>query len=125
MDQEICLDSDVLIGLLRGYTDIKEKLSKIEPLTLCTTSVNIFELWSGREEKEKTLEFMGEYKIFDFDKDSAKIAGNIHKTLKKEGVQVEMRDLFIAVICIKNNLKLFTFNKKHFERLKRFGLILF
>ena len=126
MDEKICLDSDVLIELERGNLEVKRILElKKETATLSTTPINVFELWFGFKNKEEIFLLIEDLFIYNFDKNAAKVAGDIKRTLKKEGEDIEIRDLFIAAICIKNNLKLFTFNKKHFERLMRFGLILF
>lgn len=79
-----------------------------------------FGLEEKNEEIFKLLEWLN---IFDLDEKSAKIAADILLALKKGGTPVEIRDMFIAAICIKNDLELLTYDK-HFERIKKFGLIL-
>jgi len=124
MVDEICLDTNIIIDSIARKEDALKLVRNLDFIDtfLCTTSVNVFELWQGERPLEKITYTINTLVVFDFDKDSAKIAGRIMKILKKEGKQLDMRDLFIASICIKNDLKLFTLNKKHFERLKRFGL---
>jgi hypothetical protein len=53
---------------------------------------------------------------------SLKVASTIYSDLRKRGELIEDPNLLIASICIANDLSLMTGNKKHFERLKRYGL---
>jgi tRNA(fMet)-specific endonuclease VapC len=39
-----------------------------------------------------------------------------------KGDILDVRDIFIASVCIIEGLELLTFNLKHFERMKKFGL---
>ncbi len=87
-----------------------------------STSINSFEVWYGRKAQEPVSELFDWLDIFQFDNESARIAADIMRSLKQKGKMIEMRDIFIASICIKNNIELLTDNKKHFDRLKEFGL---
>lgn len=124
MVKKICLDTDVLISLFKKDETTKKLLESLGEIIFATTSVNIFELWFGRKEQEGTSELIESLEIFNFDKTSAKISADILRVLKKQGQLLEFRDVFMASICIKNNLELLTLNKKHFNRLKKLGLIL-
>lgn len=123
MDRKICLDSDIIINFLRKSHKAKETLNKLGG-EFYTTQINLFEIWSGRLiDEEKTIkEMLNSLIKFDFDEDAAIKAGDIMVNLKKSGNIIDFRDLFIASICIVNNLELLTNNKKHFERLKKYGL---
>ncbi len=63
-------------------------------------------------------------KKLNFDDKSALEAGDILRNLKTSGKLLNFRDVFIASICINNKIELLTYNKKHFERLSKHGLIL-
>jgi len=122
MVRQICLDSDVLIDLALGKEEIINFIRQTEA-ELYTTSINIFEIWSERNEKQKNIEnLIRGLRKLNFDEESALKAGEIRKTLKEKGEITDIRDIFIGAICIKNNLELITNNKKHFERIKQFGL---
>lgn len=123
MDRKICLDSDVLIELTKGNKEIVECLQKFDA-SLYTSSINVFELWTGRlkKEEENIHNLIISLKKEGFDSESAIKAGDINLSLKEKGELIDFRDLFIASICITNNLELFTLNKKHFERLSKYGL---
>ncbi len=122
MVRKICLDSDVLVSLLSGNKKTKVIIEQLEG-EFHSTVINVFEIWFGRKENEKIFKLLKWLNIHDLDEKSAKIAADILRKLKKEGKILEIRDLFIAAICIKNDLELLTLDK-HFKRLKKFGLIL-
>lgn len=122
MVRQICLDSDALIELVLGNEQtlnfIKQTAAEWH-----TTVINVFEIWSERNEKQQNVEsLMNGLKKHELSEASALKAGEIRRRLKEKGEFTEIRDLFIGSICIAQNLELFTYNKKHFERLRLFGL---
>lgn len=121
--KKICLDSDVVIELLKGNPKIVEIINSL-PADFYLTTINIFEIWTGRieNETEKIIGLLSEFNILEFDKKSSLRAGDIRKKLKEKGELIDIRDVFIASICIQNNIELLTYNKKHFNRLEKFGL---
>jgi len=122
MVRQICLDSDVLIDLALGKEEIINFIRQTEAEWF-TTTINIFEIWSERNEKQKNIEnLIMALKKIDWDEKSALKAGEIRKALKEKGEIIEIRDIFIGAACIENKLELLTNNKKHFERMKQFGL---
>ncbi len=121
MVEKVCIDSDYLISILHNKEYHKSVLQSLDA-EIYTTSINIFELEYGKKEGEDIVELISKFNIVDFDKESAQISGRILLSLKKEGQIVDYKDIFIGAICIKNDLRLLTENKKHFERLKKFGL---
>lgn len=121
MDRKICLDSDILIDLSKGVNEIGERIDNLDAI-FYITSINLFEIWFGRRNKENLKQFIESFNILDFDLDSALLAGDILRKLKDSGLTIDFRDLFIASICIINKIELMTNNLNHFERLKNFGL---
>lgn len=121
--RKICLDSDIVISLLNRDEPTYASLQKLNA-TFCITAITSFEVWCGRNKPETIFDILESFQTLDFDTHTGRLAGDIFRKLKEQGNLIEMRDLFIGAICIKNNIELFTFNKKHFERLKEFGLIL-
>ena len=87
-----------------------------------TTSVNVFEIWYGKEKQEGVEEFINQIENINITKEIGIKTAEILKELKKKGLLVEFRDVFIASACIINNIELLTNNRKHFERIKSFGL---
>lgn len=123
MVRKICLDSDVIIGLLNKDEAAFRVMASLDA-AFYTTSINLFEVWFGRKEQETVFQLFESLEIRDFDSQSSRLAADMLRELKKRGQQLEVKDIFIAATCIRNNLELLTYNKKHFERLKQFGLIL-
>ena len=121
MVRKICLDTDILINIMRNDSRTKNVIAAFDA-DFYTTTINVFELWQGHRKGEETMEFLEPLKKVDFDEKSAFTAGGIQRKLFDKGDALEIRDLLIGTICIRNDLELLTFNVKHFERLKRFGL---
>jgi tRNA(fMet)-specific endonuclease VapC len=118
--RKVCLDSDVIIDFLREGNS-KAIVSSLDAV-FYTSSVNVFEVWYGKKSKENVPEFLDKLETFSFDEKAAVLAAEILLSLRKKGELVEYRDVFLAAICIRNELELLTLNLKHFERLKKFGL---
>ncbi|MBU2616046.1 MAG: type II toxin-antitoxin system VapC family toxin [Nanoarchaeota archaeon] len=123
MVEKICLDSDVIINFLRKDPRTKTSLEKLGR-NFYTTPINVFEIWSGRisGEEEKIRDVLDSLDKNNFDEKAAIKAAEMNTELASTGNVLDFRDIFIASICITNNLCLLTENKKHFERMKKFGL---
>ena len=121
MVREICLDSDFLIDFFKNKEKAVAIFNSLNA-NYCLTSINVFELWEGRKKEEKLKEFFEQAEIKNFDYKSALLAAIINSSLKQKGEEIEIRDVFIAAICIEHNLELLTYNIKHFERMEKFGL---
>ncbi|MBI2632647.1 type II toxin-antitoxin system VapC family toxin [Candidatus Pacearchaeota archaeon] len=123
MDRKICLDTNIIIDFLRKNPKTKRIIDNLGE-EFYTTQIITFEVWSGRLKHEENMikDMLGSLIKIDFNENSALKAGDIQMKLKETGDLIDFRDLFIASICIVNDLELLTNNKKHFEKLKKFGL---
>lgn len=119
--RKICLDTDILIQMMRNDESVKAIMASFDS-TFHTTSINVFEIWQGHRKGEETLELLSPIVKLDFDEKSAFVAGDIQRKLLDNGQVLDIRDVFVASACISNNAELLTLNKKHFERMKKFGL---
>ncbi|HLD04655.1 MAG TPA: type II toxin-antitoxin system VapC family toxin [Candidatus Nanoarchaeia archaeon] len=99
----------------------KQRIESLDA-SFYTSSVNAFEIWMGRKESERVLELLSWLEVIPFDMSAACLAGDVMRSLKKDGNIIEFRDLFVATICIRHNIELLTYNQKHFARLKKYGL---
>lgn len=120
-----CLDSDILIAILRGDRSVLPFIKKLdEEGKDFTTSVNAFEILFGakKSNKEKNIEesrkLLAKLEILRFDEKAAEKASDIFSELSKKGEQIELQDLFSASIAIANGCRLVTRNIKHFSRIK-------
>lgn len=125
MEQKVCLDTDVVIALLNDEERIKNIANYIGNPEVFISSITLFELLLRKTNLDKVESFRSNVKILDIDETVARKASSILKELKERGNILDLKDLFIASTSIINNCTLMTFNKKHFERMKEFGLTLF
>ncbi|MBI4449000.1 hypothetical protein HY641_03170 [Candidatus Woesearchaeota archaeon] len=72
----------------------------------------------------ETFELLEELHPLPFDDQSARLAGDVRRSLSKRGLSLDFGDIAVGSICIRNDTPLKTLNKKHFERLTEFGLVL-
>lgn len=112
------LDTNVMIELFKGNRRVVEQLSADEEYAL--PSIVLFELLSGNPKPHQrlTLEKMP---VFDFDRTSAEIAGEIFYDLASKGKMPPTKDLLIAATAIAHDFELLTCDNK-FERFKEYGL---
>ena len=116
------LDSDIMVGLLRGDGKAKEKIAQImEREALSTTTVNSFELFKGaflskkREENLKEVNAMLQnINILPFDYKSSIVCAAKFKELSDKGKEISLADLLIASIAISERETLVTRNEKDF-----------
>lgn len=104
-----CVDSNIIIDFLRNKEpgiNIIKKLSQKDQ-ELVTTSINSFEILKGikdvsREKQERIKSLLSKFKILNFDSESSEKAAEIFESLKKEGQSLDLADIRIASIAIKN-----------------------
>lgn len=123
MVQRVCVDSNILIALLRKDEATKNLIQQTDA-DFCISSITSFELWRGRRNAEPVEELLSWLPVLPLDDESSRLAGDMFRDLQDKGALIDLRDLFIAATCITNHLPLLTYNKKHFERLKKYGLTL-
>ena len=121
-----CLDTDLLISILRGKDEARKIVDELdEEAKGATTSINAFEIFFGANKSERKDENVKEaakllkkLMVFPLDLSSSQRAAQISATLAASGETIDYRDAMIAAITIENNLALVTRNKTHFKRVK-------
>jgi len=117
------LDTDTISYYLRGVEPLKEKFSQHQH-KLASTTVNYSELIYGLKKRDNKkylpqVELIFEnIKVYDFDKKSAKVFGELKATMQKKGVVVADMDLMIASIVIANGERLISNNLGHFSKIE-------
>ncbi|MBI2903120.1 MAG: type II toxin-antitoxin system VapC family toxin [Candidatus Methylomirabilis oxyfera] len=114
------LDSDVLIDLLAD----REPAATIIPTLLelevaATTAVTVYELYSGagRAGDRRDLNtLLSSLTILPLDARSARYAGAVDHSLRRDGHPINPGDTLIAGICLANSLAIVSRNVRHFER---------
>ena len=125
--ERACLDTDILIDYMRKPSNAVKRIMKgvlDRKISICTTSVNTFEILLGAhlapkqtELIEETEDFIEQLEIVNFDYEASLEAGRIMAGLRKRGQVVEIRDLFVGCICKVGDLTLITRNMKHYKRI--------
>ena len=123
MEQKVCLDTDVVIAILNNEERAVKAVEKIGNGNVFITTITLFELLLRKTNLQAIEIFRNKVYVLDFNEEAARKASDIFKELQNKGRMTDIRDVFIASICIANGGSLSTFNKKHFEHIKEISLI--
>ncbi|WP_457550819.1 type II toxin-antitoxin system VapC family toxin [Archaeoglobus sp.] len=118
---ERVLDTSIIIAIARNNERvINYLLENHKNTTFYITAITRFELKCGKTKDIEDL-YINMLKTLPFDDRSADVAAYIYREHSKDGRIPSIKDLFIASICIANNLTLITLDRD-FEIFKEFGL---
>jgi tRNA(fMet)-specific endonuclease VapC len=121
-----CLDTDLLVAILRGREDAELKMNEVDREgRQCTTAITAFELFYGAYKSkqrhtnlEKTRMVLERVDVLSLDYESSEGAGEILADLAARGDMIDFRDAMIAGIAKAKGLTLVTRNEEHFARVK-------
>lgn len=124
----ILLDSDVLIEILdkkseRGNQALNLILESGEEMF--ASAIVLHEVLYGLHKREKSIEDVLLVPVLDYTRADSLLSSKIELEIEEKGTPIERTDTMIAAIAVNNEAKLYTFNTKHFSRLKSLGLKLF
>ncbi len=117
------LDTDTISYYLRGDENVRKKFLA-HRVELASTVINYSELIFGLKRRDNKnllpkVELMFDnIKIYNFDKNSARVFGILKALLCKNGTTVADMDLMIASIAIANDEVLISNNLKHFKNIE-------
>ena len=114
----LIVDTDILVWLLKGNAEIKEKFTETAIKTkgyLFITPIQIAEIYAGIREKEKieTESFLDSFYFIDIKEKTGRIAGEFISEYGKSH-NVTLADAMIAASAKISGFKLWTLNKKHY-----------
>jgi len=125
--EDILIDTDIVIDYLRSKNKSSTVLVQmIDQYTLLLSSITEFELFLGArtEQHVEDLKILfDEIEVLPFDFGCGRIASDIWKDIQNKHQHAEIKDIFIASIAIRNNIRFCTFNKKHFNAIKDVRLL--
>jgi tRNA(fMet)-specific endonuclease VapC len=121
-----CVDTDFMIGILRGKSDAERKMKELdEEGRQATTAVNAFELFYGAYKSrdnsinvQMASSLLNRLDVLPLNLDSSAKAGEALASLASAGEPIDFRDALIAGISMVNGLSLVTRNKQRFARVK-------
>jgi predicted nucleic acid-binding protein len=125
-----CIDSDLLVAILRGNADAQSKMDELDTEGRnATTSINAFEIFYGAarsSKREKNLDeakrMISRLEVMPLDIESANKAAVVAADLAEKGEQIDFRDVLVAGIALTNELSLVTKNARHFARIRNLTL---
>jgi len=124
-ERRILLDSDILIDYLRGKKEGRRFILYVLENAKCfITSINIAEIYSGKELEDPNKEFivsnfLNNFTLLTLDKEVSKLAGIIRRKYN-----LPLADSFIAATALIYDLVLITRNIKHFSKIEGLKLLL-
>ena len=120
MGQRVLIDTDVLIDYYKGKLELPpENVYYISTITL-------YEYIRGTRKPKEAKRLLEEsFVVIPMNNEIFLKSAEIWRSLKSEGILIDERNLMIGVTALVLKLKLFTKNKKHFNRLRVYGLQFF
>ncbi len=126
----ICLDTDILIGLMRGDPGLKEVFERNSREELVVAPVTLCEVYRGAHLYSRPLEELARIEsvtadlgLLDFGHESCRRFGEVYSILKKRGRMPQEADLMIASICLEHGASLVTRNTDDFKNIPGLKLI--
>lgn len=121
-----CLDTDLLVAILRGQESAQEAVAALdEEGGASTTAVNAYEILFGawrsarREENlQEARRLLAKLTVLPLDPASAEKAAEMHATLLDKGAALDVRDVFIAAVVLCTGSRIVTRNVKDFSRIR-------
>jgi tRNA(fMet)-specific endonuclease VapC len=123
--ETIIIDSNILIEFYRQKDKSQTVLFKLaSSYQFQVSAITKYEIYRGDKNKDAFWDtFFSSVPVLSFDSPCADVAANIYKELKSKNLTVDTDDILIAATAIKNNLRLATINRKHFNRIDELNLI--
>jgi predicted nucleic acid-binding protein len=122
----VCLDTDIIVGLLRGDERAVTLISQLQVLgeTMKTTVITAYELLKGaaissRPQENLTVvrDIISSLTILTLNYGVCEVASQIYSELKGRGQVISEFDILIAAISIYNDETLIS-RDKHFEKIE-------
>ncbi len=117
-----CLDTNVLIDILRGDLSIKSKFDKISDDECAITPIVLCELMKGATRQSRPEQGLDDIQeitdnlgFIPFNPDACLLFGKLHAQLHQQGRPTQEADLMIACMCIINDATLVTRNHQDFK----------
>ena len=127
-DELICLDSSILIDYFRKtkkdnsfFFELSNRYS-----SFAVSIITEFEILSGSNQKQKGFwdKFFEYVLVIPFDSKANEEAIKIFKELKRNGILIDIPDLFIGATAKAYNLKLAILNEKDFVRISGLEILI-
>ncbi|SDG14223.1 hypothetical protein SAMN04487996_115163 [Dyadobacter soli] len=123
----VLVDTSILIDFFRKSDKANSRLLKLvkDDFIFCISAITEFEIHIGTNlgQADYWEDFLFRTKVLAFDKEVAREAADISKSLKRQSKLIGMADIFIAATAMHYGLPLATLNVKHFERIDELQIL--
>ncbi len=118
MATKICLDTDIVLDFFKGELKTVQKIKQYSQATrLCITALSYFELLTVIRGSPRwdVINVVDKLEMLDFDRKAAVRASKIYEHAVEEHLQLGMRELVIASVCMSNKAVLLTGKRQPYE----------
>ncbi|MCL6090638.1 MAG: type II toxin-antitoxin system VapC family toxin [Candidatus Thermoplasmatota archaeon] len=112
------IDTNVLIDLVKGNPSVKNVLEEHSSESASITVINRYEFLRGIyasisriDRREMLLEFLDQFKVYDFTSKTARVCAEIYSKLRENGLLINELDIIILSICAENHESIITNDK--------------
>ncbi|NLS18321.1 type II toxin-antitoxin system VapC family toxin [Rhizobium sp. P40RR-XXII] len=118
------LDSNAVIALMKGHPGFVSELRRHKPQDFAIPAIVAHELFYGAYKGQRVAENLArvdglQFETLDFDREDARIAGEIRASLASLGTPIGAYDVLIAGQAVARDLILITHNVREFERVHK------
>jgi tRNA(fMet)-specific endonuclease VapC len=117
----VLADTSVLIDYMRRLQKDQTLMHTLFERSMpVVAAVTEFEFCIGRNAQNTRLmsSMMAKIPVIPMDTTIAKIAIDVHRTLKQKNALIGTNDIFIAATALRFEIPIATLNRKHFSRLE-------
>lgn len=124
------LDTNVLSDFARGDRGVMTRLRQEAPSQLAVSVITEMEVEYGLarnpslaprvHEAMRTL--LGAISVLPFEREDARVAGQLRASLNRQGTPIGAYDLLLAACALRRGLELVTHNAREFARVGGLGL---
>ena len=121
----IIVDTDVLIEIFDKHSekgDIALKKLESSGEDIAITSITLHEILFGHYKYKKKVKDIMQINTIEFNKNDSELSAKIEYDLEKKGELITRTDTMIAAIALNRKSKIYTFNKKHFQKIRQLPL---
>ncbi|MGY5807126.1 PIN domain-containing protein [Rhizobium sp. LEGMi198b] len=118
------LDSNAVIALMKGHTGFVSELRRHKPQDFAISAIVAHELFYGAYKGQRVADNLVrvdalQFETLDFDREDARVAGEIRANLASLGTPIGAYDVLIAGQAVARDLILITHNVREFERVHK------
>lgn len=118
------LDSNAVIALMKGHPGFVSELRRHKPQDFAIPAIVVHELFYGAYKGQRVVDNLArvdalQFETLDFNKEDARMAGEIRASLASLGTSMGAYDVLIAGQAVARDLILITHNVREFERVQK------